>query len=174
MFAAEIRERRVHHRCYSLWRWHLEEVFVRINGTTHDLWRAVAHDGEAVEGVVTKRRDRRAALECLTRAMQRYGRPASIVTDRRPSYRAAMKVIGNEGGQEPRRWRNNRAETSHPPCRRRAGAMARVRDIKTLQKFTSVQASIHTHCNHQRHLNRRDIFKHGRAAALAEWRQRAV
>ena len=52
--------------------------------------------------------------------------------------------------------------------------MARVRDIKTLQKFTSVQASIHTYFNHQRHLNRRDIFKHGRAAALAEWRQLAV
>ena len=55
-----------------------------------------------------------------------------------------------------------------------AGAMVRVRDIKTLQIFTSVQASIHTHVNHQRQLNRRDIVKHGRAAALAEWRQRAV
>ena len=54
------------------------------------------------------------------------------------------------------------------------GAMARVRDIKTLQTFTSVQASIHTYFNHPRHFNRRDIFKHGRAAALAEWRQRAV
>ena len=174
VFAAEIRKRRVHHRSYSLWRGHLDAVFVRINGTTHDLWRAVDHDGEGVEGVVTNRRDRRAARECLTRAMTRDGRPASIVTDRRPSSRAAMTVIGNEGGQGPRRWRNNRAEHSHPPCRRRAGAMARVRDIKTLQTFTSVQASIHTHCNHPRHLNRRDIFKHGRAAALAEWRQLAV
>ena len=85
-----------------------------------------------------------------------------------------MKVIGNEGGQETRRWRNNRAEHSQQPLRRRAGAMARVRDIQTLQTFTSVQASIHNHCNHQRHLNCRDIFKHGRAAALAEWRQLAV
>ena len=174
MFAAEIRKRRVHHRFYSLWRWHLEEVCVRINRTTHDLWRAVDHEGEVGEGVVTQRRDRRAALECLTRAMTRDGRPASIVTDRLPSYRAAMTVIGNEGGQEPRRWRNNRAENAHQPCRRREGAMARVRDIKTLQKFTSVQASIHTHVNHPRPLNRRDIFKHGRAAARAEWRQRAV
>ena len=173
-FAAEIRKRRVHHRFYSLWRWHLEEVFVRINRTTHDLWRAVDHAGEVGEGFVTQRRDRRAALECLTRAMTRDGRPASIVTDRLPAYRAAMKVIGNEGGQEPRRWRTNRAEHSHQPCRRRAGAMARVRDIKTLQTFTSVHASIHTHVNHPRQLNRRDIFKHGRAAALAEWRQLAV
>ena len=174
MFAAEIRKRRVHHRCYSLWRGHLDEVFVRINGTTHDLWRAVDHAGEVVEGVVTNRRDRRAAREFLTRVMTRDGRPASIVTDRLPSYRAAMKVIGSEGGQETRRWRNNRAEHSHQPFRRRAGAMARVSDIKALQTFTSVQASIHTHFNHQRKLNRRDIFKYGRAAALAEWRQLAV
>ncbi len=59
--------------------------------------------------------------------MTRDGRPASIVTDRRPSSRAAMKVIGHEGGQETRRWRNNRAEHSQQPFRRRAGAMARVR-----------------------------------------------
>ena len=91
-----------------------------------------------------------------------------------PSYRAAMKVIGNEGCQETGRWLNNRAENSHQPFRRREGAMARFRDIKTLQKSTSVHASIHNHFNHQRHLNRRDIFKQGRAAALAEWRQLAV
>ena len=90
VFAAEIRKRRVHHRFYSLWRWHLDEVCVRINGKTHYLWRAVDHEGEVVEVFVTKRRDRRAALEFLTRAMKRYGRPASIVTDRLPSYRAAM------------------------------------------------------------------------------------
>ena len=73
-----------------------------------------------------------------------------------------------------RRWFNNRAENSHQPFRRREGAMARFRDIKTLQKFASVHASIHNHFNHQRHLNRRDIFKQGRAAALAEWRQLAA
>ena len=171
LFAAEIRKRRVHHRFYSLWRWHLDEVFVRINGKTHYLWRAVDHEGEVVEVFVTKRRDRRAALEFLTRAMKRYGRPASIVTDRLPSYRAAMKVIGNEGCQETGRWLNNRAENSHQPFRRREGAMARFRDIKTLQKFTSVHASIHNHFNHQRHLNRRDIFKQGRSPPLAESRQ---
>ena len=111
--AAEIRKRRVPHRCYSLWRWHLDEVCVRINGKTHSRWRAVDHEGEVVEVFVTKRRDRRAALEFQTRAMTRYGRPASIVTDRRQSYRAALKVIGHEGGQETRRWLNHRAEHSH-------------------------------------------------------------
>ena len=72
--------------------------------------------------------------------MKRDGRPASIVTDRLPSYRAAMKVIGNEGCQETGRWLNNRAEHSHQPFRRREGAMARFRDITTLQTFTSVHA----------------------------------
>ena len=131
LFAAEIRTRRVHHGSYSNWRWHLDEVFVRINGKTHYLWRAVDHEGEVLEVFVTKRRDRKAAPEFLKRTMKRYGRPASIVTDRLPSYRAAMKVIGNEGCQEAKRWLNNRAENSHQPFRRREGAMARFRDIKT-------------------------------------------
>ena len=85
-----------------------------------------------------------------------------------------MKGIGHEGGQETRRWFNTRAEHSHQPLRRREGAMARVRDIKTLQIFTSVPASIHTHFTHQRPLNRRAIFNQGRAAALVEWRQLAA
>ena len=106
--------------------------------------------------------------------MKRYGRPASIVTDRLQSYRAAMKVIGNECCQETRRWLNNRAENSHQSFRRRERAMARFRDVRTLQKFASVHASIHNHFNHQRHLNSRDVFKQARAAALAEWRQIAA
>ena len=93
LFAAEIRTRRVHHGSYSNWRWHLDEVLVRINGKTHYLWRAVDHEGEVLEVFVTKRRDRKAALEFLKGTMKRYGRPASIVTDRLPSYRAAMKVF---------------------------------------------------------------------------------
>ena len=115
LFAAEIRKRRIHRGSYSLWRWHLDEVFVRINGETHYLWRAVDHEGEVLEVLATKRRDHRAALEFLKRAMKRYGRPASIVTDRLKSYRAAMKVIGNEGCQETGRWLNNRAETHISP-----------------------------------------------------------
>ena len=85
-----------------------------------------------------------------------------------------MKVIGNAAAQTCGRWLNNRAENSHQPFRRREGAMAKFRDVKASQKFTSVYASIHNHFNHQRHLNRRGIFKHYRAAALAEWRQLAA
>ena len=106
--------------------------------------------------------------------MKRYGRPASIVTDRLRSYRAAMKVIGNAAAQTCGRWLNNRAENSHQPFRRRERAMAKFRDVKTLQKFAAVHASIHNPFNYERPLNHRDIFKHYRAAALAEWRQLAA
>jgi len=174
MFAAEIRKRRIHHRFYSNWRWHLDEVFVRINGETHYLWRAVDHEGEVLEVFVTQRRDRRAALKFLKRAMKLYGQPKVIVTDRLRSYRAAMNVIGNGADQECGRWLNNRAENSHQPYRRREEAMSKFRDVKTLQKFASVHASIHNHFNQDRHLNRRDIFKQNRSAALAEWRQFAA
>ena len=96
LFAAEIRRKRVQHlRAHSNWQWHLDEVFVKINGETHYLWRAVDHEGEVLESYVTKRRDRKAALKFLRKSMKRYGRPEIIVTDRLRSYGAAMKVIGN-------------------------------------------------------------------------------
>ncbi len=174
VFAAEIRKRRVRLRLNSNWRWHLDEVFVRINGETHYLWRAVDHESEVLEVFATKRWNRRAALKFLKRAMKRYGRPKKIVTDRLRSYRAAMREIGNEARQETGHWLNNRAENSHQPFRRREGAMAKFRDIKTLQKFAAVHASIYNHFNLERHLNRRDIFKQSRVAVLAEWRQLAA
>ena len=174
MFAAEVRKRRIYHRSYSQWRWHLDEVFIRINGEMHYLWRAVDHEGEVLEVFATKRRDRRAALKFLKRAMKRYGGPRVIVTDRLGSYGAAMKVIGVEDRQICGQWLNNRAENSHQPFRRRAGAMARFTDIKTLQKFAAAHVSIHNHFNQERHLYNREDFKFNRSAALAEWRQLAA
>ncbi|MHC4093548.1 MAG: IS6 family transposase [Planctomycetota bacterium] len=174
MFAAEIRKRRIQHRCYSQWRWHVDEVFVRINGRMYYLWRAVDHEGEVLEVFASKRRDRKAALDFLKRAMKRYGRPQEIVTDRLRSYRAALIVIGNAAVQTCGRWLNNRAENAHQPFRRREGAMAPFRDIKSLQKFASAHASLHNHFNHDRHLNSRETFKKNLSAALAEWRQLPV
>ncbi len=75
MFAAMIRKRRIHHGSFSQWRWHLDEVFVRINGETYYLWRAVDHEGEVLEVFATKRRDRGAAPKFLERTMERFGRP---------------------------------------------------------------------------------------------------
>ncbi len=172
MFAAEIRKKRsASMRGSPQWRWDLDEVFVRINGETHYLWRAVDHEGEVLESFVTKRRDRKAALKFLRKAMKRYGNPLEIVTDRLRSYRAAMKVIGNEARQATGRWLNNRAENSHQPFRRRERAMAKFRSAKSLQKFTAIHASIYNHFNQERHLYRRAIFKNNRSAALAQWRE---
>jgi putative transposase len=127
-----------------------------------------------LEVFATKRRNRRAALKFLKRAMKRYGQPKVIVTDRLRSYRAAMNVIGNAADQECGRWLNNRAENSHQPFRRREGAMSKFRNVKTLQKFASVHASIHNHFNLEHHPNCRETFKENRTAALAEWRQLAA
>jgi putative transposase len=174
VFAAEIRKCRIQGRSFSLWKWHLDEVFVRINGEQHYLWRAVDQEGEVLESFVTKRRDRTAALKFLRKAMKRYGRPEVIVTDLLRSYPAAMKMIGIAERQETGRWKNNRAENSHQPFRRRERAMAKFRSTKSLQKFTSVHASVHNHFNQERHRLSRKNFKINRSAALAEWRQIAA
>lgn len=127
-----------------------------------------------LEAYVTKRRDRKAALRFLRKTMKRYGIPDVVVTDRLRSYRAAMNVIGNPGGQETGRWLNNRAENSHLPFRRKERAMSKFRSFETLQKFVSTHSSVHNHFSHERHLNRRETFKQNRSAALAEWRQLAA
>ena len=172
MFAAEIRRKRASRmRAYSNWQWHLDEVFVKINGETHYLWRAVDHEGEVLESYVTKRRDRKAALKFLRKTMKRYGNPQTIVTDKLRSYGAAMKVIGNAERQETGRWLNNRSENSHQPFRRRERAMLRFRQMRSLQKFVAVHGSIHNHFNQERAYYSRDNFKLNRTAALAEWRQ---
>ena len=172
IFAAEIRKKRAANlRTWPQWRWHLDEVFVKINGQTHFLWRAVDHEGEVLEVFVTKRRDRAAALKFLKRTLKRHSRPKTIVTDRLRSYRAAMKIIGNVTSQECGRRLNNRAENSHQPFRRRERGMAKFRGFKTLQKFASVHASIHNHFNQERHLYSRKNFKLNRSTALAEWRE---
>ena len=106
--------------------------------------------------------------------MKRYGRPKVIVTDRLKSYRAAMNVIGNAAAQTCGQWLNNRAENSPQPFQRREGAMARFRDIKTVQKFAAAHASIHNHFNQERHLHNRENFKLNRSAALAERRRLAA
>ncbi|AGI67557.1 IS91-family transposase [Octadecabacter antarcticus 307] len=171
LFAAEIRKKRVSQmRAYSNWQWHLDEVFVKINGETHYLWRAVDHEGEVLESFVTKRRDRKAAFKFLRKTMKRHGSADVFVTDKLRSYGAAMKVIGNVDKQETGRWLNNRAENSHQPFRRRERAMLRFRRMRTLQKFVAVHASVHNHFNQERHLYIRSNFKLNRAAALTEWR----
>ena len=170
MFASEIRRQRVSRmRGFRHWRWHLDEVFVKINGERHYLWRAVDHEGEILESYVTKKRDKAAALAFLKKALNRHGRAEKIVTDGLRSYPAAMRVLGNLDRREMGRWKNNRVENSHLPFRRRERAMQRFRRMKSLQKFAAVHASMHNHFNQERHLVDRQTYKIRRSAALAEW-----
>jgi putative transposase len=171
MFAAEIRRKRVDSmRGHTHWRWHLDEVYLKINGEMHYLWRAVDHEGEVLASFASKQRDKAAAPKFIKSAMKRHGRPRVIVTVRLRLYRAAMDDIGNTDRQEVGRRLNNRAENSHQPFRRREREMLRFRSMKTLQKFSSVHAGLHNHFNQDRHLIGRHDYKVRRLAAQAEWR----
>jgi putative transposase len=170
IFAAEIRKRRIEGMKSSHWRWHLDEMFVKINGVKHYLWRAVAHEGEVLEIFDTKTRDKKAALKFLRKAMKKHGRCEQFVTDRLRSYGAALKDLGAADRQETGRWLNNRAENSHLPFRRRERAMLRFRRMRSLQKFASLHASVTNHFNTDRSFSSRPLFKANRAVALAEWR----
>ena len=170
LFAADIKRQWISRmRGFRNWRWHVDEVFVKVNGETHYLWRAVDHEGEILESYVTKKRDKKAALKFLRKALKQHGKAETIVTDGLKSYPAAMRELGNEGRREMGRWLNNRVENSHLPFRRKERVMQRFRRMKSLQKFASVHANVHNHFNSERHLIDRQTYKTARSAALVEW-----
>jgi putative transposase len=170
LFAGEVRSKRAGRmRGFRHWRWHLDEMYVKLNGEMVYLWRAVDHEGEVLESYVTKSRDKKAALTFMRKALKRHGSPDAITTDGLRSYRAVMNELGNAEKQEVGRWANNRVENSHLPFRRRERAMLRFRQMKTLQKFASVHANIHNHFSLERHLTDRQTYRDRRSAALAEW-----
>ena len=171
MFAAEIRKKRVDYmRGQRHWKWHLDEMYVKVSGEMRYLWRAVDHEGEVLESFVTKERDKAAALKFMKKLMKRHGTAEKITTDGLRSYKAAMRELGNTHKQKVGRWANNRVENSHQPLRRRERAMLRFRRMKTLQKFASVHASVHNLFNQDRHLTSRKTYKERRSEALSEWR----
>jgi putative transposase len=132
---------------------------VKINGVTHYLLRTVDQEDKVLECIVTKIRDRKAALKFLKKLMKRHGRPERIVTDRLWSYGAALMDLSRGDDREMGRWLNNRAENSHLPFRRRERAMLRFRRMRTLQKFASVHASVHNHFPTERHLQARNVYR---------------
>jgi len=167
-FAADIRRQRINRmRGFRHWRWHLDEMFVKINGETHYLWRAVDHEGEILESYVTKKRNK-------SKALKRHGPAETIVTDGLKSYPSAMCELGNLDRRIMGQWLNNQAENSHLSFRRKERVMQRFRQTKTLQKFASIHANVHNHFNAQRHLIDRQTYKASRSAALAEWQNLAA
>ncbi|WP_415644350.1 IS6 family transposase, partial [Sphingomonas antarctica] len=128
MFAGEERRQRVGAmRGFRHWRWHLDDVFVKINGEMHYLWRAFDHEGEVLESYVTKTRDKAAALTFMKKALKRHGSPEAITTDGLASYRAAMKVLGND--LPPAEWPRDYDSLDHErddECRARSTSRKRL------------------------------------------------
>ena len=152
--------------------WHLDEMVVRINDQRLYMWRAVDKEGEVLDVLVQKRRDKAAALKLFRKLLKsQQCVPDEIVTDGLASYKAALKVLGCPGRHKPGRLRdNNRVENSHLPVRRRERKMQRFKSQGQAQRFVSTHSAIYNTFAIQRHLVSRKTMRTLRAAAFAEWR----
>jgi putative transposase len=121
-----------------------------------------------LESHVTRTRDKQAALRFMKKALKCHDLPEGSTTDGLRSYGAVMDELGNPNEQEVGRWRNNQVDNSHLPFRRER-AMLRFRQMKTLQMFASVHASVHNHFSLECHLVDRQTYKERRSAAPVEW-----
>jgi putative transposase len=124
-------------------RWHLDEVFVSINGRHLYVWRAVDSEEEVLDILVQPRRDRKAALKLMRKLLKRQGiTPAAIVTDKLGSYSSALRDLGVARRHDTGRWKNNRAENSHQSLRQRERRMKRFlrsgRRLKTPLSWASI------------------------------------
>jgi putative transposase len=152
--------------------WHLDEVFVRVGGKIHYLWRAVDDEGEVLDLLVQSRRDRKAALRLLRRLLKRQGHlPDTIVTDRLRSYGAALRDLGLADRHVTGGRSNNRAEVSHQPTRRRERQRLGFRSAGSAQRFLATHAAVYNHFNVQRHLISRRTLRTFRTEAYAGWRE---
>jgi putative transposase len=151
--------------------WHLDEMVVRINGKRMFMWRAVDDEGEVLDVLVQKRRNKRAALRLLRKLLKRQGYvPDRFVTDGLLSYGAALKTIGCRSRHRPGRLReNNRAENSHLSVRRRERKMQRFKSQGQAQRFVSIHGAIYNLFNVQRHLISRSTLRTFRATAMGGW-----
>lgn len=165
--AANIRKRRG--QADSVW--HLDEMVVRINGKRMFMWRAVDKEGEVLDVLVQKRRNKAAALKFLRKLLKNQGYvPDQIVTDGLLSYPAALRDLGCLSRHGPGRLRdNNRVENSQLPVRRRERKMQRFKSQGQAQRFTSTHSAIYNTFNIQRHLISRKTMRIFRSAAMAEW-----
>jgi putative transposase len=151
-------------------RWHLDEMVVRIAGRRMYLWRAVDHEGEVLEMLVQRRRDMRAALRLMRKLLRKQGfAPKLLTTDKLRSYEAAFRHLRLTCPHEQGLRKNNRAENSHQPVRRRERKMQRFKSAGSAQRFLGLHAAVHNNFNLQRHLISRSTLRTFRAEAGARW-----
>jgi len=151
--------------------WHLDEMVVRINGRRMFMWRAVDQEGEVLEVLVQKRRNKRAARRLLRKLLRKQGyAPDRFVTDGLLSYGAALETLGSRSRHRPGRLRdNNRAENSHLSVRRRERKMQRFKSQGQAQRFVATHGAIYNLFNLQRHLISRSTLRSFRAHAMEAW-----
>jgi transposase-like protein len=151
-------------------RWHLDEMVVRIAGRRMYLWRAVDHEGEILDMLVQRRRNKRAALRLMRKLLRKHGvAPKLVVTDKLRSYGAAFRELHLTCRHDQGLRKNNRAENSHQVVRRRERKMQRFKSAASAQRFLSMHAAVHNTFNHQRHLISRSTLRIFRAEAAAQW-----
>lgn len=167
LFAANLRRR----RSPPSGRWHLDEMVVRIRGRRLFLWRAVDDEGEVLDMLVQRRRNKHAALKLLRKLLKRQGvHPDTLTTDKLASYRAAARDLGLADRHRPGGMRaNNRAENSHLPIRRRERKMQRFKSQGQAQRFLATDAAVYNCFNTQPHLIRRPTLRQFRAEAHRTW-----
>jgi putative transposase len=167
LFARELRRRR--HRPTS--HWHLDEMAVLIGGDKFWLWRAVDDEGEVLDLLIQRRRDKNAAVKLMRKLLEKQGfAPEVLVTDKLRSYGAAKAALGLSARHEQGLRKNNRAENSHQPVRRRERKMQRFKSPGSAQRFLSTHAAVHNTFNVQRHLTSRATLRALRGEAFQTWR----
>ena len=170
LFAAEIRKRRIEAMKSSRWRWHLDEVFVKINGERHYLWRAVDQDGEVVDVCLQAKRDGPAAKRFFKSLLKSHGgEPRKIVTDKLRSYGVAHRELIPETIHSTQQYENNRAEQSHEVTRVRERGMRQFKSTRQAQRFVTAHAAVSNLFNLGRHLVRAQHYRNLRMSAFAEW-----
>jgi putative transposase len=153
-------------------RWHMDEVFIRIQGVQHYLWRAVDQDGVVLDILVQERRDGKAAKRFFKRLLRELQyEPRVIVTDKLKSYDVAHRHLLPKVEHRRSRYLNNRAENSHRPTRRRERQMQRFKSPSQAQDFLSAHSFIYGRFRPRRHRLPAATYHTIRTEAFDTWQQ---